>query len=151
MFPSAFDLEEEQADLDQWDLELAENWRPPDEREAVYEAWHRAEQARLGLMDALVWWDQADAHTIDGARSPTGWLRGKLQISHGQAIGLLRQARGLRDCRPLHHALASGTLTFDQADHLIHVFTPARAAMVERQHQAGIFRRTTKPIDLQTE
>jgi hypothetical protein len=132
MFPSDFDLETERSDLELWSDELLENWRPPDEREAVFEAWHGAERARLDLMNALVWWDRADAHAIDGARSAAGWLRGKLRVSHGHAVGLLRQARGLRDCPSLHHALASGTLTFDQADHLIHVFTVARAVYVDR-------------------
>ncbi len=132
MFLSDSDLEVELSDLDQWSTELAENWRPADEREAVYEAWHRAEQARLGLIDSLIWWERADAHRLDGARSPAGWLRGKLQTSHGHAVGLLRQARGLRDCPSLHHALASGTITFDQADHLINVFTPGRANYAER-------------------
>jgi hypothetical protein len=132
MFPSEFDLENEPSDFDEWDTELALNWRPPDEREAVYEAWHRAEQARLDLMNTLVWWDRADAHAIDGARSAAGWLRGKLRISHGHSVGLLRQARGLRDCPALHHALSTGTLTFDQADQLLQVFTSERAAYVER-------------------
>ena len=132
MFVPAFTPETERSDLDQWDAELTTNWQPTDEREAVFEAWHRAEQSRLGLVDALIWWDRADAHLLDGARSPAGWLRAKLQISHGHALGLLQQTRGLRDCPSLHHAMASGTLTFDQVDHLIHVFTPARNAHVER-------------------
>ncbi len=132
MFPPVEDLETEFFDLVRWDTEWSENWRPPDEREAVFEAWHPAEQARLDLIDTLIWWDRADAHLLDGARSPAGWLRAKLRISHGHAIALLRQARGLRDCPSLHHALSTGTLTFDQTDHLIHVFTPARVAYVER-------------------
>jgi hypothetical protein len=132
MFPGDLDIETEQSDFDLWSTEAALNWRPADEREAVFEAWHRAEQARLDLMDTLVWWDRADAHTIDGARSAAGWLRAKLRISHGHSVGLLRQARGLRDCPSLHHALSSGTLSFDQADQLLHVFTAARASYVER-------------------
>jgi Domain of unknown function (DUF222)/HNH endonuclease len=132
MFPSELDLELESSDFQEWDTELALNWRPPDERDAVYEAWHRAEQAKLDLMNTLVWWDRADAHTIDGARSPAGWIRAKLRISHGHSVGLLRQARGLRDCPALHHALLTGTLTFDQVDQLLRVFTAARSSYVER-------------------
>jgi Domain of unknown function (DUF222)/HNH endonuclease len=132
MFPAEFDLDAQPADFAEWDTEAALNWRPPDERDAVYEAFHRAERARLDLMNTLVWWDRADAHTIDGARSAAGWLRAKLRISHGHSVGLLRQARGLRDCPALHHALLSGTLTFDQVDQLLAVFTAARASYTER-------------------
>jgi Domain of unknown function (DUF222)/HNH endonuclease len=132
MFPAEFDLETESPDFIAWDTEMALNWCPPDERDAVYEAWHRFERSRLDLMNSLVWWDRADAHVADGARSAAGWLRAKLRISHGHSVGLLRQARGLRDCPALHDALLRGALTFGQADQLLRVFTPARAEYVER-------------------
>lgn len=79
-----------------------------------------------------MWWDRADAYTVEGARSAAAWLRTKLRFLTAMPSDCSAKARGLRDCPSLHHALASGTLTFDQADHLIHVFTEERATYVER-------------------
>ena len=77
-------------------------------------------------------WDRADAHVIDGARTPTPWLRHRLRTTHTNAVVLLKQARGFRDTPQVRDALLAGELSFDQADQLLHVFTPARAAYVAR-------------------
>lgn len=105
---------------------------PPDERHVVHELCHTMQVAQVHLLDAVTRWDRADAHLLDGARSPTAWLRHKLRITHTHAGLLLRQARGLRDAPQVRHALVSGALSFDQADQLLQVFTAGRAAYAER-------------------
>ena len=86
----------------------------------------------MNLLDAIICWDRADAHFVDGARTPTAWLRHRLRVSHAHAVTLLQQARGLRDTPQIRHVLLAGELSFDQADQLLHVFTSARAAFAER-------------------
>ncbi len=103
-----------------------------DERDLVHHTWFRAQVAHLDLVDALIDFDRVDAHSVDGARTVVAWLRSQLCISHGHAVRLLAQARGLRDIAQLRAALLFGAITFDHADHLIRVFTPARATFTER-------------------
>lgn len=103
-----------------------------DERDHVHQSWFRAQVAQLDLVDAIVEFDRVDAHSVDGARTVVAWLRSQLCISHGHAVRLLAQARGLRDTPQLRTALLFGAITFDHADHLIRVFTPARVTFTGR-------------------
>ena len=110
----------------------ATHFEPAAIRSAVYEATHSMTVSRLNLLDVINEWDRADAHVTDGARTPSAWLRSRLALSHGHAVAMLKQARGLRNTPQLRNALLQGALSFDQADQLIHVFTANRAAYVER-------------------
>ena len=67
--------------------------------------------------------------TAHGPRSP-GSAHNFRSPTH--AIRILTQARGLRATPQLRTAVLFGTLTFDLADCLIRVFTPARSAHTER-------------------
>ena len=107
-------------------------FRPADARDAVQELSHSTQIGRVNLLDAMICWDRADAHLLDGFRTPTAWLRHRLRVSHTHAVALLQQARGLRDTPQVRDALLTGELSFDQADQLLHVFTTARARSVER-------------------
>ncbi len=107
-------------------------FRPADTRDAVQDLWHSLQIGRVNLLDAIICWDRADAHLLDGARTPTAWLRHRFRVSHAHAVAFLQQARGLRDTPRVRDALLTGSLSFDQADQLLHVFTAARAAYVAR-------------------
>ena len=54
-------------------VDAAAEFRPADTRDAVQELWHSMQIGRVTLLDAVVGWDRADAHVIDGARTPTAW------------------------------------------------------------------------------
>ena len=68
-------------------------------RSAVCGATHSMTVPRLNLLDIINEWDRADAQQADGARTPSAWLRSRLALSHGHAVALLKQARGLRNTR----------------------------------------------------
>ncbi len=121
-------------------------FRPADHRDAVQELWHSLQIARVNLLDSIICWDRADAHVLDGARTPTAWLRHRLRVSHSHAVSLLQQARGLRDAPPVRDALLAGELSFDQADQLLHVFVAARAEYVARDVDMLIDHISTMPV-----
>ena len=123
------------ADIDMLDasgLDSDAEFRPADHRDAVQELWHSLQIGRVNLLDTVIGWDRDDAYLLDGSRTPTAWLRYRLRVSHTHAVALLQQARSLRDSPLVRDALLAGELSFDQADQLLHVFTAARAAFVDR-------------------
>ncbi len=152
MFPSEICEETEwfltDADIDLLasGVDLAAEFRPADHRDAVQDLWHSLQIARVNLLDAIICWDRADAHVLDGARTPTAWLRHRLRVSHAHAVALLKQARGLRDVPQIRTALLAGELSFDQADQLLHVFTPARASYAARDVDMLIDHLSTMPV-----
>ena len=97
-------------------FDSAAEFRPADHRDAVQDLWHSQQIGRGNLLDAIICWDRADARVLDGARTPTAWLRHRLRTTHANAVVLLKQARGLRDAAPVRDALLTDTLSFDQAD-----------------------------------
>ncbi len=121
-------------------------FRPADHRDAVQELWHSLQVGRVSLLDAIICWDRADAHLLDGARTPTAWLRHRLRTTHTNAVVLLKQARGLRDTPQVREALLTGELSFDQADQLLRVFTPARVAYVARDVDMLIDHISSMPV-----
>ena len=126
--------------------DAAAEFRPADASDAVHELWHSMQIGRVNLLDAIIDWDRADAHVIDGARTPTAWLRHRLRTTHAHAVMLLSQARGLRDTPQIRLALLTGELSFDQADQLLHVFTSSRAAYVVRDVDVLIDHIATMPV-----
>ncbi len=121
-------------------------FRPSDHRDAVQDLWHTLQIGRVNLLDAIICWDRADAHVIDGSRTPTAWLRHRLRVSHAHGVALLTQARGLRDTPRIRDALLAGELSFDQADQLLHVFTTARTSYVARDVDVLIDHIATMPV-----
>ena len=126
MFQSDFDAETEwfvsasdEELLDFENLNSATHCEPAAMRSAVYEATLSMTVSRLNLLDVINEWDRADAHLTDGARTPSAWLRSRLALSHGHAVAMLKQTRGLRNTPQLRLALLSGALSFDQADQQI--------------------------------
>ncbi len=136
------------ADIDMLEsgLDPAAEFRPADHRDAVQEMWHSLQIVRVNLLDAITCWDRADAHVLDGARTPTAWLRHRFRVSHAHSVVLLKQARGLRDAPAVRTALLAGELSFDQADQLLHVFTAVRAAYVARDVDMLIDHISTMPV-----
>ena len=127
-------------------VDPAAEFRPADHRDVVQDLWHSLQIARVNLLDAIICWDRADAHVLDGARTPTAWLRHRLRTTHANAVVLLQQAHGLRDTPAVREALLAGVLSFDQADQLLHVFTPARAAYVARDVAILLDHISTMPV-----
>ena len=121
-------------------------FRPADTRDSVQELWHSMQIGRVNLLDAITCWDRADAHLLDGSRTPTAWLRHRLRVSHAHAVALLTQARGLRDTPQVRDALLAGELSFVQADQLLHVFTSARAAYAARDVDVLIDHISAMPV-----
>ena len=127
-------------------IDPADEFRPADHRDAVHDLWHSMQISQVNLLDAIISWDRADAHLLDGSRTPTAWLRHQFRVSHSHAVMLLQQARGLRDTPQVREALLAGVLSFDQADQLLHVFTAARASYVERDVAMLIDHISTMPV-----
>ncbi len=168
---SLFDAIETEESLDgaapilDLDAEWLELNATRDERTDLIEAWHTAQVAHLHVADAINAWDRADAHTLDGARSPIAWMRHRLAISHGNALRLLTRARGLHATPLLRRAVLTAALTIDQADLLINAFTTPRTAYVARdidmlidhvnnlsvQHTAIVARRWADRVDAELE
>lgn len=92
------------------------HFEPTAIRSAVFEVTHSMTISRLNMLDVIIEWDRVDAHLTDGARTPSAWLRSRLALSHGHAVAMLKQARGLRNTPQLRLALLQGALSFDQAD-----------------------------------
>ena len=132
--------------LDASGIDPEAEFRPADTRDAVQELWHSMQISQINLLDAILSWDRADAHVIDGARTPTAWLRHRLHVFHAHAVALLQQARGLRDTPQLRAALLASELSFDQADQLLHVFTSARATYAARDVEMLIDHISAMPL-----
>ena len=127
-------------------IDPADEFRLADHRDAVQDLWHSMQIGQVNLLDAIISWDRADAHLLDGSRTPTAWLRHRFRVSHSDAVMLLQQARGLRDTPQVREALLAGVLSFDQADQLLCVFTAARARYVERDVAMLIDHISTMPV-----
>ena len=127
-------------------IDPADEFRLADHRDAVQDLWHSMQIGQVNLLDAIISWDRADAHLLDGSRTPTAWLRHRFRVSHSHAVMLLQQARGLRDTPQVREALLAGVLSFDQADQLLCVFTAARARYVERDVAMLIDHTSTMPV-----
>ncbi len=52
-------------------IDPAAEFRPADTRDAVQALWHSMQVGRVNLLDAIICWDRAGAHLLDGARTPT--------------------------------------------------------------------------------
>ena len=153
MFSSDVDDETDwfltEADIDMLTVGIdpAAEYRPADHRDAVHDLWHTLQIDRVNLLDEVIAWDRSGAHVLDGARTPTAWLRHRFRMSHAHAVMLLKQARGLRDTPAIREALLTGALSFDQADQLLHVFTTARARYTERDVNMLIDHVSSLPVN----
>ena len=63
--------------------------------ERVACAWQQFQEAEITLAASIAAWDDAGAWAIDGALSPSAWLRHRLGLSYSHAVEMLQFARGL--------------------------------------------------------
>ena len=95
-------------------------------------AWRRLQEAEVRLASTISAWERGNGWVGDGALSASGWLRHRLGIGHGHAIGILKFSRGLRDHVDVADAVTDAVLSTDKAYQLLAKFTEARAFYAER-------------------
>ena len=100
--------------------------------ERVAAAWQLFQEVEIMLAASVAAFDSADAWVVDGALSPTGWLRNRLGVSHGHAQRMLQFARGLSGRVEVADAVTDAVLSADKARQILERFTKARAAYAER-------------------
>ena len=98
----------------------------------VADAWQQFQEAEIRLAAAVAAFDRRDTWRLDGALSPTAWLKNRLGISHGHAVLLLKLAHGLWDRVEVADAVVDGDLSIDKARQILERFTKARAVYAER-------------------
>jgi Domain of unknown function (DUF222) len=109
--------------------------RQPDARslgEHVESAWQQLGTAEIRLAAAIAGFDDLHAWALDGALSPSAWLRHRLGISQSHATRLLNFARGLSVLVEIADAVVDGSLSSDKARQILERFTKPRAAYAER-------------------
>jgi Domain of unknown function (DUF222)/HNH endonuclease len=98
----------------------------------VLAAWQQFQEAEVRLAAAVAALDDRDTWRLEGALSPTAWLKHRLGIGHGHAVLLLKLARGLWERVELADAVVDGELSIDKARQILERFTKPRAAYAER-------------------
>ena len=98
----------------------------------VQAAWEQFQTAEIRLAAAIAAFDDRDTWKLEGALSPTAWLKHRLGISHSHAILLLKLARGLHDRVELADAVVDGELSIDKARQILERFTKPRADYAQR-------------------
>jgi Domain of unknown function (DUF222)/HNH endonuclease len=98
----------------------------------VADAWQQLQEAEIRLAAAIAAFDHRDTWRLEGALSPTAWMRHRLGISHGHAVLLLKLAHGLWERVEVADAVVDGDLSIDKARQILERFTKARAVYAER-------------------